>query len=73
MKIMTNNGTNYFIGMPMECNILSLRVEGETNHSWISLSSSSGVRLDMILNEQMKKEIIKELSKNAKKERRTKE
>ena len=72
MKIMTNNGTNYFIGMPIECNI-SLRVEGETNHSWISLSNSSGVRLDMILTEQMKKEIIKELSKNGKKERRTKE
>ena len=72
MKIISSKGIVYFIGMPMDKK-LTLRVEGDERYSFISLSDEKGTRMDMILTEQIKREIIKEFKKNAKKETRRKE
>ena len=71
MKIMNNRGCKYFIGMPTEC-LVTVRLEDIGNGTFLSLSDNNGYRIDVLLNEYMKQEIVKELKKNGKKERTTK-
>ena len=71
MKIMTNQGTKYFIGMPIQTR-MTMRVEkSDDGFVSLSLSDEAGYMLQIGLNEEMKKELV-EVCKNGKKERRTK-
>lgn len=69
MKQFKGNGTKFFIGMPI-LERLTMRIEDADDFVTISLSDEKGTMLQIVLTEEMKKELKRVC--NAKKTERNK-
>ena len=61
-------GTYYFIGMPIN-KMLTTKIEVLNDIAYLSISDNSGTRFQVVIDDEMKKELLKVCKNGQKKER----